>query len=104
MPDVVTLVTGTRKGIGRALAEHYVRAGHCVVGCSRTEVDWTLEGYAHYRADVADERAVKELFTEIRRKINNQLLAQARTLWVPIDTRTGKPTRVSAQVRSQFSV
>src|SRR5438105_12171221 len=43
-------------------------------------------------------------FTEIRRKINNQLLAQARTLWVPIDTRTGKPTRVSAQVRSQFSV
>jgi len=45
-----------------------------------------------------------ERFTEIRRKINNQLLAQARTLWVPIDTRTGKPTRVSAQVRSQFSV
>ena len=68
MPDVVTLVTGTRKGIGKALAEHYVRAGHRVVGCSRTEVDWTLEGYAHYRADVADERAVKELFTEIRRK------------------------------------
>jgi len=45
-----------------------------------------------------------ERFTEIRRKINNQLLAQARTLWVPIDTRTGKPTRVSAHVRSQFSV
>lgn len=44
-----------------------------------------------------------ERFTEVRRKIDNQLLAQARTLWVPIDSRTGKPTRVSAEVRTQFS-
>ena len=94
MPDVVTLVTGTRKGIGKALAEHYVRAGHCVVGCSRTEVDWTLEGYAHYRADVADERAVKELFTEIRRKygrldhlINNAGVASMNhSLLTPLST------------------
>ncbi len=34
---------------------------------------------------------------------DNQLLAKARTLWVPIDVRTGKPTRVSAEVRSRFS-
>ena len=94
MPDVVTLVTGTRKGIGRALAEHYVRAGHHVVGCSRTDVDWTLEGYAHYRADVADERAVKELFTEIRRKygrldhlINNAGIASMNhSLLTPLST------------------
>ena len=94
MPDVVTLVTGTRKGIGRALAEHYVRAGHRVVGCSRTDVDWTLEGYAHYRADVADERAVKELFTEIRRKygrldhlINNAGIASMNhSLLTPLST------------------
>src|SRR5204862_1397657 len=44
-----------------------------------------------------------ERFTEVRRKIDNQLLAQARTLWVPIDVRTGKPTRVSAELRAQFS-
>ena len=54
-----------------------------------------------------------ERFTEVRRKIdppqdgfavaNNQVLAQARTLWVPIDVRTGKPTRVSAELRAQFS-
>src|SRR5437016_8247599 len=35
-----------------------------------------------------------ERFTEICRKIDKQLLSQARTLWVPIDSRTGKPTRV----------
>ena len=45
-----------------------------------------------------------ERFTEVRRKIDNQLLAQARTVWVPLDTRTGKPTRVPAAVRAQFSV
>ena len=44
-----------------------------------------------------------ERFTEIRRKIDLQLLAQGRTLWVPIDVRTGKPTRVSAELRGQFS-
>jgi acyl-CoA thioester hydrolase len=48
-----------------------------------------------------------ERFTEIRRKsgdkIDSQLLAQARTLWVPVDVRTGKPARVSAELRAQFS-
>jgi len=45
-----------------------------------------------------------ERFTEVRRRTDNVLLAQARTLWVPIDWRTGKPTRVSAEVRARFSV
>ena len=54
-----------------------------------------------------------ERFTEVRCKIdppqdgfavaNMQLLSQARTLWVPIDVRTGKPTRISAELRNQFS-
>lgn len=45
-----------------------------------------------------------ERFTEIKRKADGRLLAQARTLWVPIDANTGKPTRVSADVRARFSV
>jgi acyl-CoA thioester hydrolase len=45
-----------------------------------------------------------ERFTEIRRQKDNQLFAQARTLWVPIDWKTGKPARVSADVRARFSV
>jgi acyl-CoA thioester hydrolase len=44
-----------------------------------------------------------ERFTEIHRQIDNRLLAQGRTLWVPIDVRTGKPTRVPAELRAQFS-
>jgi acyl-CoA thioester hydrolase len=45
-----------------------------------------------------------ERFTEVRRKIDSKLLATARTLWVPIDAQTGKPTRVSADVRARFSI
>jgi 3-oxoacyl-[acyl-carrier protein] reductase len=68
MASPVTLITGTRKGIGKFLAEHYVRQGHRVVGCSRGEIDWALDGYAHYVADVSDETAVRRIFADLRRK------------------------------------
>ena len=32
-----------------------------------------------------------------------RLLARARTIWVPLDPRTGRPCEVSAQVREKFS-
>ena len=59
-------------------------------------------------------RLTFERFTEIRRKSasrtdssrgenDDQLLSQARTLWVPINTQTGRPTRVPAEVHAQFS-
>ena len=64
----VTLITGTRKGIGRFLAEHYLERGHLVVGCSRQPAEWQREGYAHHLADVADERAMKRVFSAIRKE------------------------------------
>ncbi len=48
-------------------------------------------------------RLTFERFTEIRRKSDRQLLSTARTLWCPINTQTGRPIRVSAEVRAQFS-
>ena len=45
-----------------------------------------------------------ERFTEIRRKSDHQLFSQARTLWCPVNTQTGRPMRVSGEVRAQFSV
>jgi acyl-CoA thioester hydrolase len=48
-------------------------------------------------------RLTFERFTEIRRASDNELLSQARTIWVPINPDTGKPTRVPAEVRARFS-
>jgi acyl-CoA thioester hydrolase len=48
-------------------------------------------------------RLTFERFTEIRRKSDRQLLSTARTMWCPINTQTGRPVRVSAEVRAQFS-
>ena len=45
-----------------------------------------------------------ERFTEIRRRLDDALLARARTRWCPVDARTGKPRRVSAEVRARCSV
>jgi acyl-CoA thioester hydrolase len=49
-------------------------------------------------------RLTFERFTEIRRKRDAQLLCQARTLWCPIDPKSGRPIRVPPEVRAQFSV
>ena len=48
-------------------------------------------------------RLTFERFTEILRRGDGQLLSKARTLWCPINARTGRPVRVSAEVREQFS-
>lgn len=67
MAEPVTLITGTRKGIGRFLAEHYLSAGHRVIGCSRKDSNWQADDYLHVPVDVTDEKAAIELFAMIRR-------------------------------------
>ena len=71
MTRAVTLITGSRKGIGRFLAEHYVSIGHTVVGCSRSESDLSSERYVHFCVDVGDEREVKKMFGWVRRELGH---------------------------------
>jgi len=66
--SAVMLITGTRKGIGRDLAEHYLERGWVVVGCSRGDSDLQHERYLHFNADVSDEAAVKPIIAAIRLK------------------------------------
>jgi len=63
----VLLITGTSKGIGRHLAEHYAAREYQVVGCSRSDSIELAGNYRHFPLDVADEAAVKQMFAEIRR-------------------------------------
>lgn len=64
----VIAITGTRKGIGRFLAEQYLERGWTVVGCSRDASDLSHEHYSHYTLDVADEQAVASMMQDVRRK------------------------------------
>ncbi|NTU77966.1 MAG: SDR family oxidoreductase [Chloroflexales bacterium] len=78
----VILITGTRKGIGRHLAEYYAQRGYLVEGCSRGDPDWEMENYTHHNVDVADEAQVKGMVSTISRRygrldivINNAAIA-----------------------------
>jgi 3-oxoacyl-[acyl-carrier protein] reductase len=90
----VILITGTRRGIGRHLALHYLGRGFRVVGCSRQPADLDAEGYWHHCLDVGDEEAVRRLLAEVRERlgglnalINNAgIAAMNHALLTPMET------------------
>ncbi len=59
------LITGTSRGIGQALAEHYLALGDSVVGCARSDSTVRHPRYTHHIADVTDEPSVRRLFTAV---------------------------------------
>ncbi len=48
------LITGTSRGIGRAIAEKFLQKGHTVVGIDREKASLVYDGYTHYVCDVRD--------------------------------------------------
>jgi 3-oxoacyl-[acyl-carrier protein] reductase len=65
------LLTGTRKGIGKALARHFLERGYHVVGCSRQPADWEAERYVHHCVDISDEAAVRRLLADVRERFGS---------------------------------
>lgn len=101
---LVTLVTGTSRGLGADLARHFLALGHQVVGCSRKPPEWTAEGYTHFTLDVTDEGEVRRLFGEVRRtfgrldhlvnnagiaSMNHSLVTPMRTVHAVLGTNVG---------------
>jgi len=64
----IMIITGTRKGIGRYLAEYYLGKGMTVIGCSRDASDLQHTNYEHYCLDVADEKAVQKMVSSVAKK------------------------------------
>ena len=62
------LITGTRKGLGKQLAEHYLKQGFWVAGCSRRNPSIEHERYKHFRLDVSDEKAVVKMVRSVSRE------------------------------------
>lgn len=91
---LIVLITGTRKGIGRFLVEHYSSLGYIVYGCSRGDAEYSAENYQHFCLDVSDEASVKKMFSKIRKThrrldvlINNAGIASMNhSLLTTVDT------------------
>jgi 3-oxoacyl-[acyl-carrier protein] reductase len=64
----VMVITGTRKGIGHYLVEHYLKQGYLVEGCSRGDSDIHDSSYRHHQLDVADEKAVRGMIADITKR------------------------------------
>ena len=88
------VITGTRKGIGKLLAEHYLSLGWHVIGCSRGEGSVEHEAYTHYTLNVSEETAVVEMARSLKKEyegvdalVNNAGIASMNhSLLTPVAT------------------
>ncbi len=64
------VITGTRKGIGKELAEYYLKKGYFVGGCSRGPSSIKDPAYRHYQLDIADEKSAVKMVRDIYKRYN----------------------------------
>ena len=64
----IIVITGTSRGIGKALAKHFLDKNDTVIGCSRGEASITHQNYKHFSLKVDDESAVVSMIRQIRRE------------------------------------
>lgn len=64
------LITGTSQGIGKAIAERFLRANYEVIGIDRQESGIQYDNYTHYQCDVRDYENLPDI-TGVNVLINN---------------------------------
>ncbi len=55
------LITGTSQGIGKAIAELFLKENHTVIGIDRQNKSIEHPGYTHYQCDVRDKDKLPEI-------------------------------------------
>ena len=61
------LVTGSRRGVGRLIAEHLLKHGARVAGFARGESTFEHPNYVHFQVDVGDPAAVQKGFAALKK-------------------------------------
>lgn len=64
------LITGTSQGIGKAIAEHFLKEEHQVIGIDRQDETITHSNYTHYKCDVRDFKNLPDI-SDVNILINN---------------------------------
>ena len=64
------LITGTSQGIGKAIAEHFLKEEHQVFGIDRQDETITHSNYTHYKCDVRDFKNLPDI-SDVNILINN---------------------------------
>ena len=93
-PARVIVITGTSRGLGRAMAEHFLAKGWIVAGCSRAGEGIDHPAYDHHQLDVSDEQAVVAMVRAVQRRhgrvdalVNNAGIASMNpVLLTPLNT------------------
>jgi 3-oxoacyl-[acyl-carrier protein] reductase len=62
----VMVITGTSRGLGRAMALHFLARGYRVAGCARGAASIADPGYHHAAVDVGDEGQVREWIRTVK--------------------------------------
>ena len=64
------LITGTSAGIGKAIAERFLKSGHSVIGIDRNEKTIEDGNYSHFVCDVRDKENLPDI-RDVEILINN---------------------------------
>lgn len=64
----VVLLSGTSRGLGKAIAEQFLANDWHVYGCSRSPSSINSSFYVHMQLDVSDEKSIKKMFFRIRKE------------------------------------
>jgi len=99
----IAVVTGTRTGLGKSLAEHLLANGAKVVGMSRGAPTISTPAYSHQRVDVGDDDQVRSAFILVGREHKRlDILINSAAVLTSIHALVMPAARAEEMVRTNF--